>query len=77
MDYIITTYPTLYRRYLVKDVNTIDEAWEKYYNAWDSPLVDEDYVGDDGDIEIELLTPELIIQYGLDINGGEYLGAGA
>ena len=56
----------MYRRYLVKDVDTIDEAWEKYYNTWDSPLVDEDYVGDDGDIEIELLTPELRIQYGLE-----------
>ena len=31
MDYIITAYPTMYRRYLVKDVQDIDEAWDKYY----------------------------------------------
>ena len=65
MDYIITTYPTMYRRYLVKDVNTIDEAWEKYYEELPNPI-DEDYIDSvDSDEEIELVTPELIIQYRL------------
>ena len=65
-DYIITTYPTMYRRYLVKDVTSEEEAWDKYYEFGDiCPLIDEDYVGDDGDIELELLTPELRIRYGL------------
>jgi len=66
MDYIITTYPTMSRKYLVKDVKSIDEARDKYYSTWNTPLVDEDYPDDDGDIEIELLTPELRIQYGLE-----------
>jgi len=74
MDYVITTYPTMYRRYLVQDVKTIEEAWDKYYGVgfFDEPI-DEEYIGDDGEVEIELLTPELRIQYGLErenkING--------
>ena len=65
MDYIITTYPTLYRRYLVKDVTSEDEAWEKYYKEQPNSI-DEDYFGDDGEIEIELVTPNLIRMYGLN-----------
>jgi len=64
MDYLITTYPTMYKRYLVKDVNTVEEAWDKYYESYEEPI-DEEYIGDDGEIEIELLTPELRTQYGL------------
>ena len=67
MDYIITTYPMMYRRYLVQDVNSFDEAWDKYYEETLN-LIDEEFMGDDGDIEIELVTPKLKIQYGL---GGE------
>jgi hypothetical protein len=67
MDYLITVYPTMYRRYLVKDVKGVDEAWDKYYGVdfFEEPI-DEEYIGDDGDVEIELLTPELRIQYGLE-----------
>ena len=57
----------MYRRYLVKDVKSIDEAWDKYYAVgFFKEPIDEDYVGDDGDIDIELLTPELRIEYGLE-----------
>ena len=65
MDYIITAYPTMYRRYLVKDVKSIDEAWDKYFEELPDPI-DEEFIGDDGDVDIELLTPELRIQYGLE-----------
>lgn len=65
MDYVITTYPTLYRRYLVKDVSSEEEAWEKYYKELPNSI-DEDYYGDDGDIEIELVTPNLLRMYGLN-----------
>jgi len=66
MNYIITIYPTLYRRYLIKDVNTIDEAWIKYCDELPEPI-DEDYIDYvDNEAEIELLTPELQIQYGLE-----------
>ena len=65
MDYIITAYPTMYRRYLVKDVKSIDEAWNKYFEELPDPI-DEEFIGDDGDVDIELLTPELRIQYGLE-----------
>ena len=71
MDYIITTYPMMYKRYLVQGVNSFDEAWDMYYSNdydYDAMLVDEEFMGDDGDIEIELVTPKLKIQYGL---GGE------
>jgi len=64
MDYIITAYPTMYRRYLVKDVKSIDEAWDKYFEELPDPI-DEEFIGDDGDVDIELLTPELRRQYGL------------
>ena len=64
MDYIITAYPTMYRRYLVKDVKSIDEAWNKYFEELPDPI-DEEFIGDDGDVDIELLTPELRRQYGL------------
>ena len=64
MDYIITAYPTMYRRYLVKDVKSIDEAWNKYFEELPEPI-DEEFIGDDGDVDIELLTPELRRQYGL------------
>ena len=69
MDYIITAYPTMYRRYLVKDVDSIVAAWDKYYSDdydYNAMLVDEEFIGDDGDVDIELLTPELRIQYGLE-----------
>jgi len=69
MDYIITTYPTVYRRYLVQDVKSIEEAWDMYYSNdydYDAMLVDEEFTGDDGEGEIELITPELRIQYGLE-----------
>ena len=68
MDYIITTYPTVYRRYLVQDVKTIEEAWDKYYSDdydYNAMLVDEEYINDDGEVEIELVTPELRRTYGL------------
>ena len=65
MDYIITAYPTMYRRYLVKDVKSINEAWDKYFEELPDPI-DEEFIGDDGDVDIELLTPELRIQYGLE-----------
>ena len=65
MDYIITAYPTMYRRYLVKDVQDIDEAWDKYYRELPDPI-DEEFIGDDGDVEIELLTPELRIQFHIE-----------
>jgi hypothetical protein len=65
MDYIITAYPTMYIRYLVKDVTSEEEAWDKYYNEQPNSI-DEDYFGDDGDIEIELVTPELQRMYGLN-----------
>jgi len=65
MEYIITAYPTMYRRYLIQEVDTIDEAWDKYYTELPDPI-DEEFMGDDGDVEIELLTPELRIQYGLE-----------
>ena len=64
MDYLITAYPTMYRRYLVKDVQDIEEAWDKYYRELPDPI-DEEFMGDDGDVEIELLTPELRSVYGL------------
>ena len=64
MDYIITAFPTMYRRYLVKDVKSIDEAWDKYFEELPDPI-DEEFIGDDGDVDIELLTPELRRQYGL------------
>jgi hypothetical protein len=64
MDYLITAYPTMYRRYLVEDVNTIEEAWDKYYAELPDPI-EEEFMGDDGDVEIELLTPELRSVYGL------------
>ena len=68
MDYVITTYPTMYRRYLVQDVKTIEEAWDKYYSDdydYNAMLVDEEYINDDGEVEIELVTPELRRTYGL------------
>ena len=68
MDYIITAYPTMYRRYLVQDVKTIEEAWDKYYSDdydYNAMLVDEEYINDDGEVEIELVTPELRRTYGL------------
>ena len=68
MNYLITTYPTMYRRYLVKDVKSIDEAWDMYYSNdydYNAMLVDEEFIGDDGEVEIELITPELRRQYGL------------
>ena len=68
MDYVITTYPTMYRRYLVQDVKTIEEAWDKYYSDdydYNTMLVDEEYINDDGEVEIELVTPELRRTYGL------------
>ena len=68
MDYVITTYPTMYRRYLVQDVKTIEEAWDKYYSEdydYNAMLVDEEYINDDGEVEIELVTPELRRTYGL------------
>ena len=71
MDYIITTYPTSYRRYLVKDVNNKEEAWDVYFSNdydYDAMLLDEDYMGDDGAVEIELVTPELQTMYGLGDN---------
>ena len=55
----------MYRRYLVKDVDSIVAAWDKYYTELPDPI-DEEFIGDDGDVEIELLTPELRIQYGLE-----------
>ena len=68
MDDVITTYPTMYRRYLVQDVKTIEEAWDKYYSDdydYNAMLVDEEYINDDGEVEIELVTPELRRTYGL------------
>jgi hypothetical protein len=66
MDYIITTYPTLYRRYLVQNVNNEDEAWTKYYADLPEPI-DEDYVDFvENDTEIELVTPYLKTLYGLE-----------
>jgi hypothetical protein len=68
MDYLITTYPTMYRRYLVKDVNTIEEAWDVYYSPdydYNAMFLDEEFIGDDDGVEIELLTPELRSVYGL------------
>ena len=65
MDYIIITYPTMCKRYLVKDVTSEEEAWDKYYETYEEPI-EEEYIGDDGEIEIELLTPELRIHYGLE-----------
>ena len=66
MDYLITTYPTMYSRYLIKDVDTIDEAWDKYYSVdFSEEPIEEEYIGDDGEVEIELLTPELRRTYGL------------
>jgi hypothetical protein len=68
MDYLITTYPTMYRRYLVKDVNTIEEAWDVYYSPdydYNAMFLDEEFIGDDDGVEIELLTPELRDTYGL------------
>ena len=68
MDYVITTYPTMYRRYLVQDVKTIEEAWDKYYSDdydYNAMLVDEEYINDDGEVEIELVTPEIRRTYGL------------
>ena len=64
MDYLITAYPTMYRRYLIKDVKTKEEAWDKYFEELPDPI-DEEFLGDDGDVDIELLTPELRRQYGL------------
>ena len=65
-DYIITVYPTLYRRFLIKDVTSEDEAWDKYNAHLEEILIDEDYVGADlGEIEIDLVTPEIIQLYGL------------
>ena len=55
----------MYRRYLVKDVDSIVAAWDKYYTELPDPI-DEEFIGDDGDVEIELLAPELRIQYGLE-----------
>ena len=69
MDYVITTYPTMYRRYLVQDVKTIEEAWDKYYSDdydYNAMLVDEEYINDDGEVEIELVTPELRRTYRLE-----------
>jgi len=68
MDYVITTYPTMYRRYLVQDVKGVEEAWDKYYSDdydYNAMLVDEEYINDDGEVEIELVTPELRRTYGL------------
>ena len=68
MDYIITIYPTMYRRYLIEDVDSEPDALDKYYsNNYDytSMLIDEEETGDDGEVEVELLTPELRRVYGL------------
>ena len=62
MDYLITVYPTMYRKYLVKNVKTIEEAWDTYFSSdydYDAMLVDEEFIGDDGEVDIELVTPEL------------------
>jgi hypothetical protein len=65
MDYIITTYPVMYRRYLIKDVNNIEEAWTKYYDKLPKPF-DEDYIDFiENDTEIELLTLKVRTIYGL------------
>ena len=68
MDYLITVYPTMYRKYLVQDVKTKEEAWDVYFSNdydYDAMLVDEEFIGDDGEVDIELLTPELRRVYGL------------
>ena len=69
MDYLITVYPTMYRKYLVQDVKTKEEAWDVYFSNdydYDAMLVDEEFIGDDGEVDIELLTPELRRVYGLE-----------
>jgi len=66
MDYIITTYPISYCRYLIEGVEDEGEAWEKFFDWCPDPF-DEDYVGDnDGNGEIEIVTPELKRIYGLE-----------
>ena len=66
MDYVITCYPILYRRYLVQDVHNEEEAWEKYNDLLPDSFAEESIGIDDGEADIELLTPVLRIQYGLE-----------
>lgn len=74
MDYVITTYPMIYRRYLIHNVKNEDEAWDKYFEVLPLPFAEDD-LSDEWDSEIELATPELKIQYGLDRGGNpSYMG---
>ena len=68
MDYLITVYPTMYRKYLVQDVKTKEEAWDVYFSNdydYDAMLIKEEFIGEDRKVDIELLTPELRRVYGL------------
>ena len=64
MDYIITSHTIIYRTYLVKDIDSIEGALDKYYEELPDPIKEESSLDSD-DTEIKLLTPELRIQYGL------------
>jgi hypothetical protein len=65
MEYIITSHTIIYRTYLVQDVDSIEGALDKYYEELPDPIKEE-YSFESDDTEIELLTPELRIQYGLE-----------
>ena len=66
MDYVITSYPIMYRRFLVQDVDNEGEAWDKFNDLLPEPFDEESLGIDDGEADIELLTPVLRIQYGLE-----------
>lgn len=68
MDYIISVYPKTYLRYLIHNVNNEVEAWDDFFNNRDLALVDEGYVDDDEEADIEEATPELRKLYGLEEN---------
>ena len=41
-NYIITTYPMLKREYLIFDVATEEEAYNKYYKQLHTPITDDE-----------------------------------
>ena len=41
-NYIITTYPMLKREYLILDVATEEEAYNKYYKQLPTPITDDE-----------------------------------
>ena len=67
-NFVITTYPSLYRRYIILDVKDEEEAWSKYFEELPDPY-DEEGMEDTEPSVCEEITEKLKIEYHLSGGG--------